>query len=58
MTKGYIVHHSVKPVSSNCIVVSNYKADNEVINWFYNESDIDIYKQKYDVGVWKIKQLK
>lgn len=58
MTKGYKVFSSYKYAGSNCIIVTNYKKANDVVNWFYNESDIDIYKQKNDVGVWKIKQLK
>jgi hypothetical protein len=45
--------------NSNIIIVSNYFSSNflEVYNWFW-DSEKKKLSTLFDIGVWKIKQLK
>ena len=58
MKKGYTVTYMCAIGWEDCLLVDNYKTDNEVWHMPINYSRIDCFIDKNSIGVWKIKQLK
>jgi hypothetical protein len=56
MREGYIVTNRIDYSLCKFIEVTNFKSLNEVLNlgWI-NENKLNKSKNKYTVGVWKIK---
>lgn len=55
MKKGYSVENFNALSNDNCIAVDNYNDDNCVCNTPVPYRNIEYYKTKETIGVWKIK---
>ena len=55
-----IVENETSLLGANIIVVSNYflPEKNKIVNWHMNNKYFTEYSHYFDIGVWKIKQLK
>jgi hypothetical protein len=55
-----IVENETNFPNAEIIVVSNYflPEKNKIVNWHMNNKYFTEYSHYFDIGVWKIKQLK
>jgi hypothetical protein len=57
MKSGYTVFTTTNIENKNCIEVINYPSNNEVVNIFWSSYIyLKSLRNKYSVGVWKIKK--
>lgn len=58
MEEGFTVKTEYFAKNDNCILVDNYFGINEVFNIPFKLKELNEYKCKDSIGVWKIKSLK
>lgn len=57
MEKGYSVEYGSFCKGDNCIILDNNNETNEVYTLAVPFENIELFKDKYTIGVWKIKKL-
>lgn len=55
MEKGYLIETNIDKGINNIILVSNFTGLNLVANYLINKSNLFLFRDSNDIGMWKIK---